>query len=133
MATTNTNPAAAYQRDEILTSSPVRLVCRVYAGAITALERARKSHEAGDDTTHRKELWRARALIGELMGALDHDDGGDISRRLTGLYEFLLTELLRPRSQPDLKAISAAETVLRTLKEGFDGVLASGAETRTLA
>ncbi|MBK6939988.1 MAG: flagellar protein FliS [Planctomycetes bacterium] len=133
MANPNSSPAAAYQRDEILTSSPVRLVCRVYAGAITALERARKSHESGDDTAHRKELWRARALIGELMGAVDHDDGGDIANRLTGLYEFLLTELLRPRAQPDLKSISAAETVLRKLKEGFDGVLASGAEARTLA
>lgn len=133
MANPNSNPAAAYQRDEILTSSPVRLVCRVYSGAITALERARKSHENGDDTTHRKELWRARALIGELMGAVDHDEGGDIANRLTGLYEFLLTELLRPRAQPDLKSISAAETVLRKLKEGFDGVLASGAEARALA
>lgn len=133
MATMNSNPAAAYRRDEILTSSPVRLVCRVYSGAITALERARKSHESGDETTHRKELWRARALIGELMGALDQDDGGEIAQRLTGLYEFLLTELLRPRAEPDVKALSAAETVLRTLKEGFDGVLASGAEERTLA
>lgn len=133
MATSHSDPAAAYRRDEVLTSSPVRLVCRVYAGAITALERARKSHESGDETTHRKELWRARALIGELMGAVDHDDGGEIAQRLTGLYEFLLTELLRPRAQPDLKAIASAESVLRKLKEGFDGVLASGAEARSLA
>ncbi len=71
----------------------------------------------------------ALAIVGSLPVLLD------LPRWLLDLPRAVLvhTPLALRVAASFLKALSAAETVLRTLKEGFDGVLASGAEARTLA
>lgn len=118
--------AAAYQRESILTESPVGLVVKVYQGALTSLERARRAAAAGDANTFRSQLGKASALVSELLGALDHEHGGEIAERLSALYEFILTQLLRPTSTPDVVPVERAERLLSTLKEGFDAIHSSG-------
>ncbi len=121
-----TNPyshASTYQRDEILTASPVRLVVRVLGGAMTALRRARLLLAAGEGPRARHELGRAYGLVAELLGALDRKAGGEIAARLNSLYEYILTQLLRPGTALDLERIQLAEELLRPIKEGFDTIV----------
>lgn len=125
-ATMKHSYAAAYQRESILTESPIGLVVKVYQGALTALDRARRFAGEGDMNAFRSQLGKASALVAELLGALDHERGGEIAERLSTLYEFILTQLLRPTKTPDLVAVQHAERLLMTLKEGFDAVHASG-------
>jgi len=119
--------ALAYRREEVLTASPVRLVVRVLAGAIGALERARRHVESGDALSGRTEVGRATGLVAELLGALDRDRGGDIAARLDTLYRFVLRRIWGNATRPDPDALRHAERILRTVKEGFDVVLASEA------
>jgi len=116
--------AHAYRRDEVMTDSPLRLVVRVFGGALTAIDRARNYASAGNLNAYRHELSRANGLVSELMAALDRDNGGEVATQLESLYEYTLTQLLRPRAQADVHALNHAERVLRTLKEAFDTVLA---------
>jgi flagellar protein FliS len=117
--------AAAYLRDEVLTDSPLRLVVRVFGGALTAIERARRHADAGRLNDYRHELSRANGLVSELLAALDKQRGGEIAVKLESLYEFVITRLLRPSARPDAASLARAERILRTLKEAFDAVLAS--------
>ncbi|MFG0319735.1 MAG: flagellar export chaperone FliS [Planctomycetota bacterium JB042] len=127
-ATMNQSHAAAYQRESILTESPVGLVVKVYQGALTSLDRARRAGRDDDANGFRAHVGKASALVAELLGALDHERGGEIAEQLSALYEFVLTQLLRPTTAPDLAAVEHAERLLSTLKEGFDAIHASGCD-----
>jgi len=122
---------AAYRRDDVLTATPLKLVVLTLNGGLNRLERARRAAERNDDLGFRAEVNRARALIAELLGSLDHAAGGQIASDLSALYEFMLTRLLKPTTRPDKAAVESAHGLLKTIKEGFDVILANGAEAAT--
>lgn len=122
---------AAYRRDDVLTATPLKLVVLTLNGGLNRLERARRAAERNDDAGFRTEVNRARALIAELLGSLDHAAGGEIASDLSALYEFMLTRLLKPTTRPDKAAVESAHGLLKTIKEGFDVILANGAEAAT--
>ena len=62
-------------------------------------------------------------IIGELRASLDHAAGGDISRDLDRLYEFVLDQLSQANLKRTAEGVTAAIDVMRTLKEGWDGIV----------
>ena len=119
--------AATYRRNAVLTASPEKLVQLLYEGAIRHLER---SHLALQDpsTTHSaavgESLSKAIGIVGELRTALDHKAGGEVSVNLDRLYEFILAQMSEANLGRTPKPLEAALKVLRTLKEGWDGITA---------
>lgn len=120
--------ASAYQRDDVLSATPLRLTLLVINGALSRLERARRAAEQNKPVEYRSEVNRARALIAELAGALDHARGGAIAKQLEALYEFMLMRLLLPSATPDVVGLGHADELIRKIKDGFEHVLASGIE-----
>lgn len=118
--------AAAYRRNAILTASPSKLVQLLYEGAITNLERTR--HALSDPKTKRsaaagESLGRAFGIIGELRSALDFEAGGKIAQDLDALYEYSLHELATANTTREPQHVDHTLRVMRTLKEGWDGIL----------
>ncbi len=118
--------AATYQRNSILTASPEKLVKLLYDGAIKHLEKGRvgladtktaRSQEVGQS------LSRAMGILGELRASLDHAAGGQIARDLDRLYEFSLDQLSQANLTRTPTGVNNALQVMRTLKEGWDGVI----------
>jgi flagellar protein FliS len=118
--------AATYQRNAVMTASPEKLVKMLYDGAIKNLEQARAGIE--DPQTARSQevgnaLSKAMGIIGELRASLDHAAGGDISRNLDSLYEFSLDQLSKANLERSADGVIASLQVMRTLKEGWDGIV----------
>ncbi|MFN3243500.1 MAG: flagellar export chaperone FliS [Planctomycetota bacterium] len=118
--------AATYQRNAVMTASPEKLVKMLYDGALKNLEQARAGIE--DPSTARSQevgnaLSKAMGIIGELRASLDHAAGGDISRNLDSLYEFSLDQLSQANLQRTIDGVNATLQVMRTLKEGWDGIV----------
>lgn len=118
--------AATYQRNAVMTASPEKLIKMLYEGAIKHLEKSRAG--LGDESTSRSQevgmsLSKAMGIIGELRASLDHAVGGDISRNLDQLYEFVLDQLSQANLQRTPAGVNSALEVLRTLKEGWDGIV----------
>lgn len=118
--------AATYQRNSILTASPEKLVQMLYDGAIKHLEKGRigladsktaRSQEVGQS------LSRAMGILGELRASLDHAAGGQIARDLDRLYEFSLDQLSQANLTRTPTGVTNTLQVMRTLKEGWDGVI----------
>ena len=118
--------AATYQRNAVMTASPEKLVKMLYDGAIKNLEKSRagldnpstaRSSEVGQS------LSKSMGIIGELRASLDHAAGGDIARNLDRLYEFALDQLSQANLQRTAKGVNNALQVMRTLKEGWDGIV----------
>lgn len=123
---------AAYQRDDVFTASPLRLVCLTMNGVMSRIDRCRRALKTQDKVQYRHELNRARALISELLGALDKNLGGEIATQLEALYEFQLTRLLTIGPEMDPRKLDNAYDIMKTIKEGFDAILATGAEQQTV-
>ncbi len=120
--------AAAYQRNAILTASPEKLVKMLYDGALKHLERSRvgladtklaRSPEVGQS------LSKAIGIIGELRASLDHAAGGQVARDLDRLYEYSLDQLSQANLSRTPAGVNNTLQVMRTLKEGWDGIIPS--------
>ena len=123
---TYANAAATYRKNSILTASPEKLVQLLYEGAVRHLER---SHSALRETsiTHTAEvgvsLSKAIGIVGELRSCLDHEAGGEIAVNLDRLYEFSLDQMSDANISRKPEHIETTLQVLRTLKEGWDGII----------
>ncbi len=120
--------AAAYRKNAILTASPEKIIKLLYDGVIGNLERSRIG--LSDPQTSRSAevgvaLGKALGIIGELRAALNHEVGGDISQNLDMLYEFSSEQISEANVTRTAEPIDNTLQVLRTLKEGWDGILPS--------
>lgn len=72
------NPMRQYQEQAIASSSPAQLVLKLY--------------DLGIQCCLREDRPRLRAVLAELVGSLNFEEGGDIADRLYALYEYCLNE-----------------------------------------
>ncbi len=118
--------AAAYRRNAILTASPEKVIKLLYDGAIQNLERSRIGL-SDSQTSHSAEvgvaLGKAISIIGELRSALDHEVGGKIAENLDTLYEFSTDQISEANISRKPEPVENTLRVLRTLKEGWDGII----------
>ncbi|MBX3462681.1 MAG: flagellar export chaperone FliS [Planctomycetes bacterium] len=119
--------AATYQRNAVLNATPEKLVQMLYEGAIKNLEKSRLG--LADQKTARssevgQSIGKAIGILGELRASLDHAAGGAIARDLDRLYEFALDQLSQSNLTRTPNGVENTLRVVRTLKEGWDGIVA---------
>jgi flagellar protein FliS len=91
----------------------------LYEGALNHLKIARKKIESGDIISKGQHFSKATLIISELSNVLDMEKGGEISRNLRSLYEYVLQRLLYANLNNDITAIEDSERVIETLKSGW--------------
>jgi flagellar protein FliS len=84
---------AAYKSSKVTTADPISLVVMLFEGALKAVRKARIHHESGDLEKYANEVERATLIIGELLTALDTDQG-DIPKTLSGIYSYCMSCLV---------------------------------------
>ena len=67
-----------YQQQAIVSSSPAQLVLKLY--------------DLGIQSCHRNDRTKLRAVLAELVGSLNFEEGGELANRLYALYEFCINE-----------------------------------------
>lgn len=112
----------AYLEDKVLSADPVELVCMLYQGAIDAVDDARRYLAAGEIAARSRAISKACDLVLELSGSLDIPLGGDLSRRLAELYDYLLRRLMEANLKASDAMLAEARGLLETLAEGWRGV-----------
>src|SRR5579872_76442 len=85
---------AQYQRAQVESASPTRLIVLLYEGAIRFCHIARAAMLRGDLETQNLNLVRAQRIVGELIASLDRKAGGDVAARLSNIYAHVLEELV---------------------------------------
>ena len=108
-----------YKKTVLATTDRVQLVYMLYEGALNHMKSARKKIESGDIMSKGKHFSKATLIISELSNVLDMENGGEISRNLRGLYEYVLQQLLYANLNNDITAIEDSEKVIETLKIGW--------------
>ena len=103
-----------------LEAEPVELVRMLYRGAVDALAAARESLQQADIAGRGREAGRAAAIVVELATSLDHDAGGEISRNLSRLYDYILGLILKANLEQVDAPFAEAQQLLTTLLEAWN-------------
>ena len=101
-------------------ASRTEMVVIVYEIILSDIEAAQIAHQNGDMVTYNKEIKHAQRFLSELMGTLDYKY--KISFDLMSLYIYVNKSLITAVFQKDPEALKAADSVLRKLMVGFQGI-----------
>jgi flagellar protein FliS len=108
-----------YLETEIQSADPVQLVRMLYRGALDATIAARGYLQAGDIGSRSRSITKAHAILTELARCLNHDVGGEISRNLVELYDYMQRRLLAANMEQNDAPLAEVDKVLRELLEAW--------------
>jgi flagellar protein FliS len=111
----------------VSSATPLELVTMLYDGAIDAV-RAARGHLASREIHPRsRAVAKAVSILVELSRSLNHEVGGDLSKRLAGLYDFMQRSLLDANFRQTDDGLATTERLLVSLREAWAEV---GGRTR---
>ena len=84
--------AKNYKQMAITTASPTQILIMLYEGAIQNVKKAIIAIEQKNIPEKGKYIGKAHDIINELTASLNHEVGGDVSKDLERLYNFMRRE-----------------------------------------
>lgn len=123
----------AYLESRVMSADPLELVSILYEYGIRTVEDARRQLASGDIRLRAKAIAKAIAIIGELHVSLDRDAGGEISKNLASLYEYMRYRLSIGNLQQKDGPLAEVEKLLRTLGEAWDAISRKGESMQSFA
>jgi len=116
----------AYQRTDVLTSEPKRLVMMCYDEAIRNLKIAKEKYLSGEYEAKGLALQKTLDIISELSCGLEFEKGGQIARNLQAIYNYMTRRLLTADAQVDLKGFDEVVHMLEELKGAWEAICRGG-------
>ena len=116
------NPHDVYLEERILSADPLELVRVLYQAAIAAVRKARGHLEAGEIIPRARAISQAYRVVSELNRALDHQRGGELSRRLAGMYAYIMRRLLEANRRQLDEPLAEVLGLLSTLYEAWESL-----------
>lgn len=115
-------PTSRYLENDILSRPKEWLVPLLFEHLVASLKRSRVQIETGDPAGWVASLTKASSIVFELLGTLDLEAGGEIAERLSGLYAFWASEILRVQGAPKENTERLADLVemANSLHEAFE-------------
>lgn len=102
-------------------ASPEQLVLLLYREVLLRLETLRTA--APDDAAWVKDTHHVRAVLLELMDALDPDASNELCMQLQGIYSWVMSEMLRAGRERDMAIIPPVIKVMTHLHDGWVAVV----------
>ena len=112
-------PALVYRQFSVQGATPLGLVAMLYDGAITYLERTAAAIEAKDIKEKCAHLKRAQAIIGQLEGTLNFQQGGEAARNLKSFYAHARARLLKANLENSSQILRALIEEFTTLRDAW--------------
>jgi flagellar protein FliS len=116
------NAQSAYFESRILSAEPLELVRILYRSAMESVGDARRHLAAKEIRERAKALSKASEILLELTASLDFERGGEISRQLAALYEYMLLRLTEANLKQNDEILAEVLGLLATLLEGWEGI-----------
>lgn len=110
----------AYLESEILGADSCRLVQLMYEKALEWLGRARLGLSRGDIEARSAAVTKVSEILNELALSVDHEAGGEISRNLVELYDYIQQLLQRANFEQSEPPLAEAQSLIRTLLEAWE-------------
>jgi len=120
------NPYGQYRQNQVATATPEKLLLMVYDGAVKFIKSAREGVAGRDAERANREIKRVQDILAELAAALDLN-GGEVSRDLFSLYEYMNRRLIEANTKKEDRILEEVEVLLEGLREAWRQVALSSA------
>jgi flagellar secretion chaperone FliS len=104
-----------YFDNEVLAASPLKLIEMLYSGALDSIVAARRHMRGKDIASRTRAINKALRLVTELLRCLNFEAGGDLSRKLAGLYGYVMRLLIAANTLQLEAPLAEAEALMATL------------------
>lgn len=111
-ATTQTYSSVAY-------ADPHSLITQMFDGALKRIAQAKGAIERKEIANKGKCISQAVAIIGSLEGCLDYEKGGELSRNLGDLYEYMNLRLAEANLNSDIEKLNEVSKLLLEIKSAW--------------
>ncbi len=112
----------SYQVNDISTSSQAQLILMLYDGAQQAVNRSIQCMGQKDVAGQSQYILKAQDIINELSLALDMEQGGEVSKTLEQLYQFVLNQLIQANITSDKMYLESVIKVLSPLRDAWNRI-----------
>jgi flagellar protein FliS len=126
---TDQNPYDAYLESKILSASPVELIRILYGAALDSVREARNCLSAGRIAPRSRAITRAIAILTELGCSLDHGKGGELSRTLAELYDYMERRLIVANQEQSDTPLAEVLGLIENLSDAWREVAAPAGDT----
>ena len=109
----------AYKNTSVKTASKEQILLMLYQAAIKNCKKGIEAIQDNDIQKKGEYIGRMQDIIIELTNSLDHNIGGEITKELNSLYDFVLHESTQANIHLDSKKLEGCLNILSTLYEGW--------------
>ena len=113
------NPYQKYQENKIEGSSQGEMIILLYEGCIRFMREAIKFIDEKNIQEAHNKIIKAQRIVNELMITLDFDAGGDIAKNLYGLYDFIMSELIKANIKKEKEGLYNSIEIMEELLEAW--------------
>jgi len=114
---TDRNP---YRSNDVASRSPESLVVLLYERLLIELRRAHRQIDEGDFEGKAQSLSRSTSILFELMAALNHEVGGELSGRLSALYSYIIREIQEVDRTLDTDRLDRLVDLVKPLHDAWE-------------
>lgn len=111
--------AEAYRQTHVQSRSPLELIVMLYDGAIRFLRETEDAMRRGDLIAKRDALSRVFAILAELQGTLNVEQGGETAASLDSLYTYMIDRLTEANVQRTTAPVQEVITLLSGLRDAW--------------
>lgn len=116
----NANALNTYQQNSVNTASKERLLLMLLDGLVKFIRQGLTGIEEKDIKKSNTNLTKAQSIILELMATLNMEAGGEISRSLSLLYDYMHRRLVEANIKKDADIAREVLGFAEELKETFE-------------
>lgn len=112
-----------YKQTSVTTASRGQVLLMLYEGAIRFTKLAIEGVKKNDRVQKGTYIGKVQDIVNELSLSLNHEVGGDISRDLDRLYNYMIEQLTEANVKNDAKPLEVILKLLETLLDGWKGAV----------
>ncbi|MBV1952474.1 MAG: flagellar export chaperone FliS [Cycloclasticus sp.] len=106
----------------VMDASPHKLIQMLLDGALTRILSAKASLKQKNIAKKGEQIGSAISIVEGLRSSLDFNQGGEISKNLDALYEYINHVLLKANIKNDVALLDEAGKLLSQIKMGWDAI-----------
>lgn len=115
----NNNGLSKYKQTAVTTASRGQVLLMLYESSIKYTKQAIEAVKVNNRPEKGRCIGKIQDIINELSLSLNHDVGGNISKDLDRLYNFIVEQITEANIKNDAKPLEATLKILETLYEGW--------------
>ncbi|MBV1913718.1 MAG: flagellar export chaperone FliS [Cycloclasticus sp.] len=106
----------------VMDASPHKLIQMLLDGALSRILSAKSALKQNEVAKKGEQIGSAISIIEGLRASLDFNQGGEISKNLDALYEYINHVLLQANIKNDAALLDEAGKLLSEIKMGWDAI-----------